>query len=445
MNAVNPALLGASEAAAATRAGSLSSRELVQACLDRIAEVDDAVGAWAHLDPDYALKQAAALDQSRSAGGPVGPLHGVPVGLKDIIDTADMPTENGTVLLQGRQPKQDATVVSLLRQAGAVILGKTVTTELATYHPGKTKNPHDPTRTPGGSSSGSAAGVASFQMPLAIGSQTNGSVIRPASYCGVWGYKPSRGLISRFGVLTQSPPLDILGFFARSAEDLALIADALSGFDARDPQMRPHIRPALVATASTEPPIAPRIAFVRTPIWDRADADARAAIEDLAEFLGDCVEEVPLPSAFEHVIAWHGTVMEADIARSYRPLHDRGRDKLSASVRNQIERGLAITAVDYNDALSRIELLNYGLSQLFADFDAILTLPTTGEAPRGLDSTGSPMFCTAWTFCGTPAVTVPVMQGENGMPIGAQLVGPAGDDARLLRTARWLYNRVAAG
>lgn len=445
MDEVNPARLGAAEAAAAIRDGVLRSEELVQACLDRVDEVDSQVEAWAFLDRDYALSQARRCDEMRAAGAPLGPLHGVPVALKDIVDTSDMPTENGTVLHQGRRPEQDAAIVSVLRQSGAVVMGKTVTTELATYHPGKTRNPHDPGRTPGGSSSGSAAGVASYQFPLAVGSQTNGSVIRPASYCGVWGIKPTRGLVSRLGVLSQSPFLDILGFFARSAADLALITETLAVYDPRDPQMRPRAKPPLQATAAQEPPVRPSIAFVRGPVWDKADVDARGAIEELVEFLGDAVQEVSLPAAFDHAIGWHNIVMEADIARSFAPLYDRGADKLSDSLRGQIERGRTVTAVEYNDALAKVELLNFGLGELFASFDAILTLPTTGEAPVGLDNTGSPIFCTIWTLCGTPAVTVPVMQGAAGMPIGAQLVAAAGDEARLLRTANWLTRHIEKG
>lgn len=441
MEPVSSAQLTAFDAAAAIRGGSLRSEELVQACLDRIDAVDADVQAWAFLDRDYALEQARRCDAIHGAGLPEGPLHGVPVALKDIIDTADMPTENGTVLQQGRRPAEDAAIVATLRQAGAVIMGKTVTTELATYHPGKTRNPHDPSRTPGGSSSGSAAGVASFQFPLAVGSQTNGSVLRPASYCGVWGFKPTRGLTSRVGVLSQSPFLDILGFFARDARDVALMTQVLSVYDARDPQMRPRATPPLLDAVAQEPPMAPRIAFVRTPVWDEADADAQDAIQELADFLGDHVREVALPDAFEHAVGWHGTVMEADIARSYAGFYERAADKLSASLRGQIERGRKITAVDYNDALSKVDLLNYGLAELFEDFDAILTLPATGQAPVG-ESTGSPIFCTIWTFCGAPAVTVPVMTGSDGMPIGAQLVGALGDDARLLRTAAWLARRV---
>lgn len=444
MDTISPAQLSACDAAKAIREGSLRSEDLVRACLDHIEAIDKKVQAWAFLDPDYALEQARRCDEAHASGLSEGPLHGVPVALKDIIDTADMPTENGTVLHEGRRPFDDAAIVTTLRTAGAVIMGKTVTTELATYHPGKTRNPHDPARTPGGSSSGSAAGVASYQFPLAVGSQTNGSMLRPASYCGVWGFKPTRGLVSRVGVLSQSPFLDILGFFARDARDIALITEVLSVYDMRDPQMRPRARPPLVATATAEPPAPPRLAFVRSPVWDQADEDAKQAVEELAEFLGDSVEEVELPPAFASAVGWHNTIMEADIARSYAPLYERGKDKLSESLRGQIERGQKTTAVDYNDAVSKVDLLNYGLAELFAGFDAILTLPATGEAPVG-EATGSPIFCTIWTLCGTPAVTVPVMQGSNGMPIGAQLVGQIGDDARLLRTAAWLTARIEAG
>jgi len=441
MDTSSPAQLSACDAAEAIREGSLRSEVLVQACLERIEAVDKEVQAWAFLDPDYALEQARRCDEAHASGLSKGPLHGVPVALKDIIDTADMPTENGTVLHEGRRPFDDAAIVTTLRTAGAVIMGKTVTTELATYHPGKTRNPHDPSRTPGGSSSGSAAGVASYQIPLAVGSQTNGSVLRPASYCGVWGFKPSRGLTSRVRVLSQSPFLDILGFFAREVRDLALIAEVLAVYDIRDPQMRPRAKPALLDTVAQEPPAPPRIAFVRSPVWDQADDDAKEAIGELVDFLGDTVEEVALPSAFEQAVDWHGTIMEADIARSFGPLYERGADKMSESLRGQIERGLKITAVAYNDAISKVDLLNYGLTDLYRDFDAILTLPVTGEAPVG-DATGSPIFCTIWTLCGPPAVTVPVMTGSNGLPIGAQLVGALGDDGRLLRTAAWLTRSV---
>jgi len=237
--------LGAAAAASALSEGSISSEELVASCLARIAADEERVRAWAFLDADYALQQARAADQRRREGEPLGALHGIPVGIKDIIDTRDMPTENGTVLHAGRTPLEDATVVRMLRAAGAIILGKTVTTELATYAPGKTRNPHNPEHTPGGSSSGSAAAVAAHMVPLALGTQTNGSMIRPAAYCGVVGFKPSFGLIPRHGILKQSRALDQVGVFARSVEDAAFLAEQIIGFDERDPDTRPRAKPPL--------------------------------------------------------------------------------------------------------------------------------------------------------------------------------------------------------
>lgn len=441
---MDPAYLGAAEAAEAIRGGKISSEELVQACLDRIAADEERVGAWAHLDPAHALQQARDADLARREGKAWGPLHGISVGVKDIFDTVDMPTEDGTVLHAGRQPTEDATAVARLREAGAVVMGKTVTTELAVYAPGKTRNPHDPQRTPGGSSSGSAAAVAAFMVPLAIGTQTNGSVLRPASYCGVYGYKPTHGLISRHRVLQQSRLLDHIGVFARTIEDAALVAEAMMGFDERDPDMRPRARPPLTRTVADEPPVTPRLAFVKTPMWSQAEEDAQAAFAELVGHLGENVGEVELPATFEGAVAWHRTIMEADLARSFEREYARGRERLSAILREMLERGQKVLAVDYYRAVEQREVLAHLLNGIFEWHDAILTPATTGEAPLGLDSTGSPVFCTIWTFCGMPAVTLPLMEGAHGMPIGVQLVGPRGGDARLLRTARWL-GRVVGG
>src|SRR6266850_467439 len=259
-----PALLSASEAAQQIRDGILTSEELVQSCLERIRALEPKVQAWAFLDEEHALAQARAADERKRSGEPVGPLHGVPVGLKDIIDTGDMPTENGTVLHQGRTPRHDAAVVSLLRAAGAVILGKTVTTECAYFSPGKTRNPHNPEHTPGGSSSGSAAAVAAGMVPLALGSQTNGSTIRPAAFCGVYGFKPTHGLVPRTGMLPLSRTLDHVGLFSRSVEDLALLAEVLVGWDEGDPDTRPRARIPFQMISSEEPPIEPMLAFVKT-------------------------------------------------------------------------------------------------------------------------------------------------------------------------------------
>lgn len=435
--------LSAAEAASALAEGRISSEELVAACLARIQAEEARVQAWAFLDPEYVLLQARAADQWRRAGKPLGPLHGIPVGVKDIIDTQDMPTADGTVLHAGRTPFEDAAVVSLLRTAGAIIMGKTVTTELATYSPGKTRNPHNPEHTPGGSSSGSAAAVAAHMVPLAIGTQTNGSVIRPAAYCGVVGYKPSFGLISRHGVLKQSRPLDQIGVMARSVEDAALFAEQLIGFDANDSDTRPLARPRLRETAMQAPPVPPRLAFVKTPMWKMADAQCQAAFAELAAHLGERAEEVKLPTAFKAAWKWHQTVMEADLAKNFEAEYEQGRDQLSETLRSQIERGRRVRAIDYNKALDQVPALHRGLNELFAlRYEAILTPATAGTAPHGLESTGSPAFCTLWTLCGLPCITLPLMQGADGLPLGVQLVGPRGGDARLLRTARWLIDQI---
>ncbi|MGD2011775.1 MAG: amidase [Desulfobacterales bacterium] len=437
---MNLHLLSAVEAAEAMRAGEITSEELVRACLDHISGIEERIGAWTYLDPDHALKQAREADQVLRKGKDIGPLNGLPVGVKDIFDTRDMPTEDGTVLHAGRQPDADATAVALLREAGAIILGKTVTTELAVYAPGKTRNPHDPECTPGGSSSGSAAAVAARMVPLAIGTQTNGSVIRPASYCGVYGFKPTYGRISRHFVLQQSRPLDQIGVFARAIEDIALIAEQLMAFDDRDPDTQLRARPKLVKTLAEEPPLPPRLAFVKTPVWDQAEADTKEAFAELIAHLGENVVEVELPVIFNDAVEQHRTIMEADLARSFEREYARGKDKLSAILLEMIERGQKVLAVDYNHAVSQIPILNRTLDTTFEWYDAILTPATTGEASVGLESTGSPIFCTIWSLCGMPAITLPILQGAHGMPLGVQLVGPRGDDARLLRTARWLVN-----
>ncbi len=434
--------LSAVEAVAGIHAGEFTSEALVRACLERCDAVDETVQAWATLDPDYALEQARQADEAHRTGVDLGPLHGVPVGLKDIIDTKDLPTENGTVLHAGRRPTEDATVVALLRQAGAVIMGKTVTTELATYHPGKTRNPHDPERTPGGSSSGSTAAVAAGMTPLSVGSQTNGSVIRPAAYCGVYGFKPTHGAMSRHGVLSQSRILDHIGVFARCAEDLALLAEPLMAYDANDPDMRPQGARNIVAVAAQEPPATPSLAFVKTPVWDQASEDTQAALEGLADLLGDNCDVLDLPSPFEKAVQWHRTIMCADIAKSFHSFHENGGDKLSDNLRALIEEGRKTTAVDYNRAVEWREVLNTGLDEIFYDYDAILAPAATGEAPLGLESTGSPVFSTLWTYCGAPAVTLPILRGAAGLPMGAQLIAGRGNDGRLLRTARWLVQAV---
>jgi Asp-tRNA(Asn)/Glu-tRNA(Gln) amidotransferase A subunit family amidase len=437
-------LLGASEAARMIREGAVTSVELVQACLERVREVDGQVQAWAFLDPAYALAQARAADERRASGQPIGILHGVPVGLKDIIDTADMPTENGSVLHAGRTPSRDAAVVALLRSAGAVIMGKTVTTEFATRTPGKTRNPHNTGHTPGGSSSGSAAAVATAMVPLALGSQTTGSTVRPASYCGVYGLKPTHGLIPRHGMFQLSRTLDHVGLFARSVEDVALLLEALVAHDERDPDSRPRARVAYRAVAAGAPPVTPKLAFVKTSMWEQIDADAREAFSELVEALGDHVEELELMPPADEVLEWQRAIGGAEIAINLKREYEHGRDKLSAALRARIEHGRGVLALDYLVALDRVPTLVASLTALFEQrYDAILTPAAFGTAPKGLESTGDPALCALWTLCGTPALNVPLMRGGNGLPLGAQLVGARHRDAQLLRTARWLVDHLS--
>jgi Asp-tRNA(Asn)/Glu-tRNA(Gln) amidotransferase A subunit family amidase len=417
---------------------------MVAACLARIDEREPEVGAWAFVDPDLAMGEARRADERRRSGRPVGPLNGVPIGIKDVIDTADMPTENGTPLDAGRRPRTDAAVVGRLRAAGAVILGKTVTTELAFMHPAGTRNPHDPARTPGGSSSGSAAAVASLMVPAALGTQTNGSMIRPASFCGVVGYKPSFGLVPRTGIHPLSPHLDTVGVFARSVEDAALVADAIAGFDEADRSTRPGAPPRLHDLASSPPPVRPAIAFVKSPAWEAADAATREGFAELVAALGDCCEEVPLPETFAEAVPAQRALMLAGVARNNRLYAERGAEALSASMRELMAEGRKVTAVDYLAALDWREVLNTGLEAIFDRFDAIVTPAAPGEAPVGVESTGNPVFCTLWQLCGVPAVSLPLLEGPNGMPVGVQLVGRRNHDGRLLRTARWLIDSLAA-
>lgn len=435
-------LLSAVEMTRALKAGDISSEELVQDCLNRIDEVDDAVQAWTSLDTEYVLKQARAADEHRRSGAPVGPLHGVPIGIKDIFDTVDYPTQYGSPLHEGRRTTHDATVVAMLRQAGAIIMGKTVTAEFAVLSPGKTTNPHDATRTPGGSSSGSAAAVAAGMVPLALGTQTNGSLIRPASYCGVVGYKPSFGLMSRHRVLRGSQKLDHVGVFARTVEDTALVAEAIIGFDENDVDTVLQAKPDLLAKTSEEPPMPPHFGYIKGPAWSKCEDSTQEAFAELVEALGGHVEEIDLGSVYDEVFDWHRVIMEADIAKSLAEDYQSGEKQMSSVLCQMIERGRKVPAIDYNLAVDRMAMFGKAFDELFAEFDAFITPAALGEAPVGLDSTGDPACATLWTFAGMPAITLPVLQGEAGLPLGVQMVAAQGDDARLFRNASWLMKHL---
>ena len=427
-------------------AGALTAEATAQAFLAQTAAREPEVGAWAFLDGDDVSAQARRLDAARRTGRPVGPLHGLPVGIKDIVDVARMPTGNGTALDAGRVASEDAALVARLRAAGAVVMGKTVTTELAYLHPGGTRNPVDPGRTPGGSSQGSAAAVAARMVPLAVGTQTGGSVIRPASFCGTVGFKPTFGRIPRAGVTRQSPSLDTVGVFANSVEDAAMLAEVLWGHDPRDPATRPGPAPRLLDLARTEPPAPPLLALVRMPGWEeRVHPDMAAAMDELAAELGEQCFEVTLPPLFSEAADIRERINLAEMSRCYDHYLRRGADALSPVLRAAMERGGAITARDYLAALDWPDVLMAGLEEILSRCDAILTAAAPGPAPEGLASTGDAIFNGLWTLARVPAVTLPLFASEGGLPMGAQLVGRRDDDARLLRTARWLSHRLAQG
>jgi Asp-tRNA(Asn)/Glu-tRNA(Gln) amidotransferase A subunit family amidase len=431
----------AAEAVGRLASGDVSSEDLTRACLARIDALEPSIHAWTFLDRERALEQAREADETRKQGKGVGSLHGLPVGVKDIIDTADMPTESGCAALKGRRPFKDAACVTALRRAGAVIVGKTVTTELAAYTPAATRNPRNLEHTPGGSSSGSAAAIAAGMVPAALGTQTAGSVIRPAAFCGVYGFKPTFGLIPRSGVLTQAHSLDTVGVMGRSVEDLALLADALQAFDGRDPASLASSRPRLLDTATEDWPLAPLFVFVKTHAWKDADPATHEAFGELAEHLGGQIEEISLDQTTERGIAAAMTVQRVELAYHFGPLLDRAPDMISKPLAELIEEGRRTRGVDYVAALNAREAFWAGIEDVLMHHGTILTPAALGPAPNGLGSTGNPIFCRFWTYLGVPAVTLPLLEAD-GLPMGVQLVAARRDDGRLLRTARWLARHV---
>ncbi|MDA1100995.1 MAG: amidase [Proteobacteria bacterium] len=427
------------------RTGEITSEELVRDCLARIEATDDAIHAWAHLDEMQALDQARVLDKMRRDGRPMGGLHGIPVGIKDIIDTADMPTAYGSPIHAGHQPGTDATIVAKLREAGAVIMGKTVTTEFAFMSPGKTANPHNAAHTPGGSSSGSAAAVSAGHVPLAVGSQTAGSVIRPASYCGIFGLKPSRGMISRNGVFRTSETLDQIGVFGRCLEDVALLTDTLTGHDAADGSSYARPKPDLTAGCRAEAPVEPNFVWFELPFEDRLADDARAGFGELRDVLGDQVETIILPESLGNIIDHHRIIQQYEMRRHLAREFEDSPDQLSSYLRDVLRQAAAHSDEQYAHSLATMDSATTFFAELFNDFDAILTPSATGEAPKGLERTGDPIFCTMWTYCGLPCLTLPLLTGAHGLPIGVQLIAGLEEDDRLCRSAQWLLNFLDEG
>lgn len=423
--------LSATEAVERIAEGSLTSESLVQACLGRIETKDGEVGAWEYCDPDLALAQATAADRGPATGGA---LRGVPVGVKDIFDTADLPTGYGSAVYGGHRPPWDASCVALLRAAGAVILGKTVTTEFAAYHPGKTVNPHNPAHTPGGSSSGSAAAVADFMVPLALGTQTAGSVIRPASFCGVVGYKPTFGWVNRAGLKPLAESLDTIGWFGRTVADAALIASVLC------------CRPSLADATPLEEP--PRIGVCRTYEWPQAtEATTRALDRARACLLeaGAVLTEISLPEPFGKLAEAQAAVMAFEAARSLAFEKQEHRAEVSGKLLEMIEDGESCSPERYDAAQALAASCRVALPGVVAENDALLVPSVPGEAPEGLSSTGDPVFNRIWTLLHVPCVNVPTSRGPGGLPVGLQLVGRRGADAKLLRVARWVEERYSRG
>lgn len=405
----------------------VTAEAVLRSCLDRISEREPQVQAWEYLDSDAALAQARAIDN----GPQRGLLHGLPVAVKDLFDTFDMPTTYGSPIYAKHQPLADAACVALCRAQGAVMVGKTVTTEFATFKPGKTRNPHRSTQTPGGSSSGSAAAVADYMVPLAFGSQTAASVIRPAAFCGVVGYKPSYGLINRAGVKALSDPLDTIGFFARSVDDVALFAAAASGSRAM---------PDLTS------PGTPRIALCQTHEWPYADEDTRAAFTQAQTSLdraGIAIRDLQLPLLFSQLLQAQKEVMAFDLSRSLADERLRHPELLSEGLSQMLAQGLQVPADRHYANLQLAASARAMMPTILGDTDALLAPSAIGEAP-GLEQTGDPVFGRVWTLLGLPCVHLPFFRGRTGMPVGLQLIGRHGEDLALLRTARALLPMLVA-
>ena len=430
--------LSANELAAQLREGEISSVEVCSQYIERIGKFEKDVKAWSHFNKKLLLEKAAEADEHRISGKPLGLLHGLPVAVKDIIGTLDMPTECGTTIRKKMTASQDSEVVNLLKVAGAIIMGKTETTELAYFHPGKTTNPHDYKRTPGGSSSGSAAAVAAHMAPLSIGSQTNGSTIRPASYCGVVGYKPSYGLISRYGILKQSDKLDQVGIFGKSVEDVALLARVLIKKDLFDPATIHYSAEDMMDVCRKGPLFDPKFIFYKTKNWKNIDKESQKSFEIFIKTFKKNIEVFDTPSYFDDIPKYHKIIHETDMANNFQGYYKKSKKKLSKEIVGAIERGLRYSAKDYVEAMDFMKRSYESFKEVFEDYHGVLSPSTTGVAPKGLKSTGSPEFCTTWTYMGLPSISLPLLTGANNLPLGVQLIGDKLDDLRFLGIANWL-------
>ncbi len=430
--------LSAYELSLKLQSGEITSVELCNAYLDRIKKFEKDVQAWQFIDKKLLIEKAEEADNYRKSGKPLGPLHGMPVAVKDIIGTYDMPTECGTVFRKKMSTSQDSEIVNMLKNAGAIIMGKTVTCELAYILPPKTKNPHDYSRTPGGSSSGSAAVIASHMAHLSIGSQTGGSVIRPASYCGVVGYKPSYGLISRNGVLKVSDKLDTIGVFGKTVKDVALLAKSLIRKDLYDPSTIYFAADKMLDACDKGPVFEPKFIFYKTKNWKNINKKSQQAFEFLIKNLKKNIEVFDTPSYFDDIPRYHQIIHEVDMANNFQVYYKKDKSKLSKEMREAISRGLKYSGKEYADAIDFMRQSYESYKEVFEDYHGVITPSSNGVADKGLKSTGSADFQKVWTYLGLPAISLPLLTGENDLPLGVQLVGDKLDDLRFLGSANWL-------
>jgi Asp-tRNA(Asn)/Glu-tRNA(Gln) amidotransferase A subunit family amidase len=433
--------LPVSEIAKKIRNSELSSVELCQNYIDQINKFEKDVKAWVHFDKKLLIEKAEESDKHRKSGKPMGSLHGIPVALKDIIGTYDMPTECGTVLRKGKTQSQDAEIVDLLKSAGAIIMGKTATSELAYLGPPDTRNPHDYSRTPGGSSSGSAAVIATHMAPLSIGSQTGGSVIRPASYCGVVGYKPSYGLISRNGVLRTSFNLDHIGVFGKKVEDVALLSRILIKKDSYDEATIHYSSEYMLEECIKGPLFEPKFIFYKTNSWKKIDKKSRESFEYFIKSFKKNIEVFDTPSYFKDIDKNHRIIHETDLSNNFQIYYKKSKNKLSKEMQSAISRGMKYSAKEYLDAVDFMKRSYESYKEVFEDYHGVLSPCSTGVADKGLKSTGSADFNRVWSYMHTPAISLPLLQGENNLPLGVQLIGGKYDDQRFLGTARWLEKK----
>ena len=415
----------------------LTSVELCEKYIERIDQFEKEVKAWAFFDKKILLEKAKEADDYRRSGKPTGFLHGIPVAVKDIIGTVEMPTECGTSIRKGKSYSQNAEIIDLLISEGAIVMGKTATSELAFLGPSKTTNPHDYSRTPGGSSSGSAASVASYMAPLSIGSQTGGSVIRPASYCGVVGYKPTYGLISRNGVLRTSQTLDHIGMFGRNVEDVALLAKALIKKDNQDLASIHYSSENILAETKKGPLFEPKFIFYKTNHWKMIEKKSRDAFEYFIKSFKN-IEVFDTPSYFKDIHKYHQVIHETDLANNFSIYYKKFKSKLSKYMQDAISRGNKYSAKEYAEAIDFRKQSYESYKEVFEDYHGVLMPSSPGVAPKGLKSTGTAEFNKVWSYLGTPCISLPLLEGENKLPLGVQLIGDKYDDHRFLGVARWL-------